>query len=210
VRDECLHLGQAWLRRERRGLVPVLTQHPDQPAHLGQRLAAGLFDGQERIALSVLGGRQQSSHRRRLHGHDTHAVGDHVVQLARDAGPLLGDGLPRVALSRLFQLRRPFFGCFGSRRAGAPGETGQPHDREQTGEHIVTRSVVGAVDDDDRDGHQDDHQAEAGPGPVGQVAEQVGRGHSRDVHGDRKDDQPTVDERQHGGDQPTAIATELR
>ena len=78
----------------------VLAQHVQQAAHLGERLRrrpahrADVLAGAGRVAVDVgLGGP-------RLDGDDRHGVGDHVVELARDAGALLGDRLagPLAAL----------------------------------------------------------------------------------------------------------------
>ena len=95
------------------------------------------------------------------------------MQLASDASALLGDRLPGVLLTRLLQPRRALLGRLGARGPTPQGETRQPHDREQPREHVVARGVVRIVDDDDRDGGEDDRQAEAGPATVRQVAEQV-------------------------------------
>ena len=61
----------------------------EQPAHLGQRLAAGLLDDEQRLAGALRVLVQQQPRRAALQGHDAHAVRDHVVQVARDPGPLL-------------------------------------------------------------------------------------------------------------------------
>ena len=89
--DQGPHVGQAGLGGEAGRLVAVAAQHPEQPAHLDQGLAAGGGDRLEgpgrpaRVALA--------RHRAGL-GLDHHhadVVGDHVVELAGDAGPLGGD-----------------------------------------------------------------------------------------------------------------------
>ena len=59
-------------------------------AQLVQGLASGLLHRAHRLkgGLGVLGGHGLG--RARLHRHDADPVGDHVVQLAGDAGPFLG------------------------------------------------------------------------------------------------------------------------
>ena len=87
---------EARLRRERRRLLGP-PQDADEPAHLGERRAPGLLDGEQRLALALLVVAQQPAHGRGLDGHDAHRVADDVVQLARDARALLGDGGARLA-----------------------------------------------------------------------------------------------------------------
>ena len=56
-------------------------------------LAAGLLDAGQRLALALARGvvAQQPAHAARLQDHHGHAVGDGVVQLARDPRALLDD-----------------------------------------------------------------------------------------------------------------------
>ena len=54
-----------------------------------------MLDGLQDLARPVALGAQHASLRAGLHDDHRHVVGDHVVQLACDAGALLDDGLPR-------------------------------------------------------------------------------------------------------------------
>ena len=70
-------------------------QDAEHAVHLRQRLAPEVGD-MPRVSCwsSWRAGRSQ---RLRLDDHQRHVVGDHVVQFARDAHPLLADGLLRPA-----------------------------------------------------------------------------------------------------------------
>ena len=76
-------------------------EHADHAPHLGQRLAAGLLDDEQGLALLLLVGLEEPARRRRLDGHHADAVADDVVELARDPAALVGDGelCPLGALS---------------------------------------------------------------------------------------------------------------
>ena len=67
-----------------------------------ERGPARLLDGLQRLALALLILTEQSAHGGRLNRHDADGVADDVVQLARDACALLGNGGARLYLS--FQL----------------------------------------------------------------------------------------------------------
>jgi hypothetical protein len=84
-------VDEARLGRERDRLV-LLAQDPEQPAQLGQRLPPRRLHGGEGEcgAVGVVLG--QAAGPARLDGHRRQRVGYHVVQLARDAGPLLQRG----------------------------------------------------------------------------------------------------------------------
>ena len=99
------------LRRERRGCRRSSLQHAEQPAHLGQRLAAGLLDRDERLPLALLLGLEQPPHRPGLHGHHRDVVRDDVVQLARDPRPLLLGPPPRPAAPAPRRCSRPRLGA---------------------------------------------------------------------------------------------------
>ena len=66
---------------------------PEQPARLDQRLAPGLLDRGQRLARRRLLGAQGVALGAGLDHHDADVVGHEVVQLARDAGALLGHRL---------------------------------------------------------------------------------------------------------------------
>ena len=78
--------------------VAVAAQHPEQPARLGQRLAAGLLDRGQRLARRRLLGAERVALGARLDDHHADVVGHEVVQLARDARALLGHRLVRAQL----------------------------------------------------------------------------------------------------------------
>ena len=100
------------------------SQDPEQVAQLVQRLASGLLHRRHRPqgALGVLGGHGLG--RARLHRHQAHPVGDHVVQLARDAGPLL-DHDP-AGLGGLFP--QQLGGALAAQPETAPDVPGHEHD----------------------------------------------------------------------------------
>ena len=89
--DEDVDGAHRRLRREL-GHRPLPAQEPDQAPHLGQRLAAGRLDRLQRKPLALLLGLQQPADGARLHRHHGDGMGDHVVELPRDARPLLRDG----------------------------------------------------------------------------------------------------------------------
>ena len=97
--DELVDLRDAGLRHERRALL-VVAQHAEQPAHLGERLAAGRRHGlhrRRRLLGRALGREDRAVGER---DHDRQVVRDDVVHLARDARALgrRGDQALLVAL----------------------------------------------------------------------------------------------------------------
>jgi hypothetical protein len=82
---------EARLRRQRGRLLGT-AEDADEPPHLGKRLATGLLDDQQRLPLSFLLGVQEATDAGGLDRHDAHRMADDVVELACDAGPLLGNG----------------------------------------------------------------------------------------------------------------------
>jgi len=113
----------------------VLAEHAEQPPHLGQRGPRGVSDGGE--PLRPGGGHPGGGEPRalRLHGDDGDVVGDHIVELARDARPLaasgvldqrLGDDFPRrPVLHRLLSHPRR-----DPRQGGRRGQRGQQHGQD--------------------------------------------------------------------------------
>src|SRR3954470_22139345 len=81
-------VGQAGLGCERGRALWLLVHDADEATHVGQRLVAGLLDDQQRLARAARVDVEQQARRPALNGHDGHAVRDHVVQVAGDAGPL--------------------------------------------------------------------------------------------------------------------------
>ena len=102
--DELVELVEARLGPAR-ALAPVVAQHAEEAAHLGERLATGCRHVLHR--LDRLPGRPLRGEGRAVGQGDHHAqvVGDDVVHLAGDAGalggggPLFGGGLDGAALT---------------------------------------------------------------------------------------------------------------
>ena len=98
-RDEFWDVREAGLRREF-SLGVLGAQHAEQPPHFDERVAGlggdvvELRDERRRHVGCRYGGLEA------LHVDDRHAVSDDVVQLARDAGLLLGDDPVLVLLGR--------------------------------------------------------------------------------------------------------------
>jgi hypothetical protein len=95
--DEEVERGEAGLRRERQPVAGG-AKHPEQPAHLDERVAADLLDRPQDLVRRPRLGRQRAALGPRLEDDHRHVVGDHVMQLARDAGPLLDHRLARAQL----------------------------------------------------------------------------------------------------------------
>src|SRR5439155_20179081 len=96
--DEPAQIRNPGLGGERR-LASVVAEDPEQATHLRERLAAGLLDREEWRAgpcgLLV----EEKPGGAGLDGHDADAVGNHVVELARDPRPLFSDRRPRPLLA---------------------------------------------------------------------------------------------------------------
>ena len=138
------------------------SEDPEQVAQLVQRLASGLLHRRHRPqgALGVLGGHGLG--RARLHRHQAHPVGDHVVQLARDAGPLLDHdpaGLGGLFLQQLG-------GALAAQPETAPDVPGHEHDDGAEDGLPPRGRVVEEVDADHGDGRGDAHLAPAAVGGV--------------------------------------------
>ena len=74
--------------------------------HLDERASPGLLDVHQHVAARPLVGREPAPHAAHLEHHRAHAVGDDVVQLARDPRPFLGDRLAGSLLALLLEDRR--------------------------------------------------------------------------------------------------------
>ena len=96
--DELRQAREPRRRRQSGRLAGRRLDDAEQSSQLGQRLAARRLDRAQRLARTLGMGREDVGARSRLQNHHAHVVGDHVVQLARDARPLLGDGHPRPLL----------------------------------------------------------------------------------------------------------------
>ena len=105
LRDERIEVGRSRSRCVQTLCVALFAQHAEHPSHLLQRLAARRLDRGERLARFV---RVRVDHVRAdsgLHCDDAHRVRDDVVQLLRDAPPLVDDRLVRLALTIDFEQR---------------------------------------------------------------------------------------------------------
>ncbi len=87
-------------------VVGLVSQHPEQASHLGQRAASGSLDRLQHLAGAVVRAFERAAFRTGLNHHDRDVMCDRVVQLARNPGPLLHHRLARghVAFA-LCQLR---------------------------------------------------------------------------------------------------------
>src|SRR6266480_3888106 len=173
--DEPVHVLETRLRRERRRLLGP-PQDAYHPAHLGQRLAPGSLDDQQCLPLTLLLGAKQPAHSRRLHGHDADAVAYDVMQLARDARPLVCHCRACASLALAFRPRRPLLRLVGLRELAPERETDHPDDGEdEADEDELAELAAGIVSNDDRldpDGHR---KTRDGLSPVSTLSEQEHR-----------------------------------
>ena len=141
-------------------------------AQLVQRLASRLLHRSHRLQgrLRVLGGHGLG--RARLHRHQAHPVGDHVVQLARDAGPLL-DHDPS-GLGGLLQ--QQLGGALLAKLDPAPDVPRYEHDNTSEDGLPPRGRVVEEVDADLGDGHGD---AQVAPAAVAGVPPHAVQGDDR-------------------------------
>ena len=103
----------------------VGAQHAEHAADLGQRRAARVRDGFERLLRL---GRIGVDHVRAdagLHRDDAHRVRDHVVQLLGDVQPLVGDGPLRLFVALALERRGALFELLGVEPAVANGRAEQ-------------------------------------------------------------------------------------
>jgi hypothetical protein len=124
-----LDLGQAGRRGQAADGPILLAEHAQQPPHLDQGLAAGRLHRDQRLARLLGLAVEHVDPDPGLHG-DAHAVGDHVMELAGDPQPLLGDRPAGQLLAGLLQLGRPLLGGDG-RLLAPPGPVAEPPGRGQ-------------------------------------------------------------------------------
>lgn len=93
--NQSLEVGEPWLRCEGSGL-PVGAEHPEQASHRRECLTGGRLDRREVLGLRGVLRAEAPSYRRGLDGHHADRVGDDVVQLAGDPGPLLDRPLEQL------------------------------------------------------------------------------------------------------------------
>jgi hypothetical protein len=104
--DEPPCLGKAGLWGEN-GHTVVRAQDPEQASHLGERLPGGRLHGFELLRLARPLVTEPPANGPRLDDDHADRVGDHVVELARDQGPLLRNGAARLLLPSALERRGP-------------------------------------------------------------------------------------------------------
>ena len=191
--DQRADVREARLRRERELLV-VATQHAEHPPDLGQRLAAGAFDGGERRPCAVGLGRRATPGDRGLDDHRAQRVGDDVVQIGRDALALVGDR--GVGGQRALGLGGLGAGTQGVIELGAPADEAadehRSHEHRDHAPHEIAEDAVAAgVVDRFEDG---DHRAfDRDDGPRAAVVEVDAQRVGGEDHGDERGDERIVD-----------------
>ena len=143
----------------------VRAQHAERRPQLGERLAAGVLDGEQGVAGVVGPLVQHVGADPRLHRDARQGVGDRVVQVAGDPQPLLGDPAAGLLLARLRQVPGPFLqrdqlGPPAEHRAAEHDRAGGPAD-EQRGEE--RRRVVEDGCDEHHRRHRGGARDRAGP-----------------------------------------------
>src|SRR5919201_7100442 len=143
--DELVEVLEARLRGEGGGLFGP-AEDADHPAHLRERLAAGLLDDQQGLTLLLLVRPEQPPRRRSLHGHHADAVADDVVQLAGDPRALVRHCQPRPFLPLALGPCRPLPRDVRLAELAAEREPDRPGDGEdEAGEHEVSDAALGIV-----------------------------------------------------------------
>ena len=193
--DQALEGLDPRLRRQR-GRLAFGAHHLEQTAHLRQRLATRLLDDRECLPLALLLRLQQAAHGSGLHRHHADRVCDHVVQLARDAGPLLLDRIARLhfalasGLLERGRLREPPV----ERVPGDPGRT-----EEEPGEEVVAHRALRVVArDDGTDGEQDQQAQQRLAAVVEEGQEERARQHGEEGD-ERVRHRLPLEERDHAG-----------
>jgi hypothetical protein len=193
--DELVDLLEARLGGER-GRLFGPAEDADHSPHLGERLAPGLLDDEQRLELLLLVGPEQAAHGRCLHGHHADAVPDDVVELARDPRPLIGNGEHGLLLALLLRPSCQLLGLVDFPDLAAERKSDDPGDRE--GDPVpaeVSPMPRGIVARDDRP--DADHECEAGDrqGPPRQDAEEEADTERLYEPDDVVRHEPAVDER---------------
>jgi len=157
-------------RRGQREVLVASPQDAEQPAHLEQRVAAGLLDEHDGVLGRREVARRQAARRRRLDDHRAHAVGHDVVQLAGDPDALLDRRALDALLTLDLELARPHGELVVERAAAAdhaPGEEGRREHEGQREDDVprVPRLVERHGDAEQHDGRAGGH-AQRAPAPV--------------------------------------------
>ena len=116
------------------------AQDAEEPAHLPQRRAGRGLDGGKRPLgrRRIVGGHHPPG--AGVHRHHAHAVGDHVVQLAGDAQPLLGHRLAGQVVLGPLQLAVLGLQRLGVEPAGTDGVAEEPGAGDEHGHAGVRRA----------------------------------------------------------------------
>ena len=173
---------EAGLRRES-GRLFGSPKDSDQPSHLGQSLAARLFDDLERLALALLLRLEQPADARRLDGHHAHAVAHDIVELAGDPRTLLGNcGLGLLAPLAL-ESRSPLLRLLGLPELVAEAEADRPRDAEddRAPDHVAPAPSRLVANDDRVHPDEDREAGDRLPG-FRQATEEEGEGHPQQEH----------------------------
>jgi len=126
--DQQVEMAQAWLGRQVL-LLARLPQHCDEPPQLRHRRASRRLHREQwrpcflGVTLERLPGRARLEH------HQAHAVGDHVVELAGDPGPLVRNRRLDLLLPCPLKLRGPGLQPVPSPLALEDGLAERPGDR---------------------------------------------------------------------------------
>ena len=127
--DEPVEVLEARLRRERGRLLRP-AEDADEPAHLGERLASGLLDDQQRLSLPLLFGPQEPADARRLNGHDADAWPT-TSWSSRAMRARSSATAARASSSRLLEPGRAFLGFPRLLELAAQAESEEPDGQEE-------------------------------------------------------------------------------
>ena len=200
LRDEAVQVLEAGLWGKGRRFLGA-PQDADEPAHLGERLAAGLLDDLERLTFLFLIGLEAAADGACLDGHHAHAVADDVVQLARDPRALLGNrgdglGFP-LALELIGALicGRGLLELAPECKCCGPDNGEEQHEAE-----VVTPALDRIVERDNRGRYECNPETCDRLPPIFEDAEEDDRGQHGEERRCGEGDQTTVDERHDGPD----------
>ena len=126
-------------------------------------------------------------------------MADHVVQLARDARPFLGDGGSRPLLALALETLCAFFCLPVLRELRAERVPGEPDDREEDADEENVAGALGrVVVGDDRRGSDPDSQSGHRLSPFGEHSEQERAREDRQEDAERKGHEASFEERDTG------------